>query len=381
MTKVTSSDLVSANSNNMNGLEAVMECSTKSIFALNTFIYESTDQLKGGGYDAVRKKMTLYVKVIQALNQICTNYQSIAKNANNKMLNYMEGYSYLDDSKLDEYINRLKQIEGYIRYLKEKSASVDDNNDYSSKINYWNGVYKELNHYKELLSKLSSTDNGLYGAFDAVYADIENISRASAGINDNTFTPEGMEAFKKGTAALYNYDPKLNIFKPNIDTSNMSENAKQLLEMLEQNWPDGMESQRYVAIQTALTLLNKGIVYSQPWRHAINKKTGLPSHMDCSSFVTYCLRAAGIDVKSSAYTGTYLTSSNFTSVNSNNLIPGDVALYNTSTSGGSSNHIGMYLGRDNQGRQVWIHCSGGGVQIAYGPRGFKYGKRYNKYTD
>ena len=66
MTKVTSSDLASANSNNMNGLEAVMECSIKSISALNTFIYESTDQLKGGGYDAVRKKMTLYVKVIQA---------------------------------------------------------------------------------------------------------------------------------------------------------------------------------------------------------------------------------------------------------------------------------------------------------------------------
>ncbi len=381
MTKVIGSEVTNANSSNIDNLETVMDSSASVISSLNGFIYESPKYLKGGGYDAVRTKLSLYVKVFNALNQVTTNYRSLAKNANNSMLNYMEGYGSLDDKKLDEYKYRLKQIEGYLRYLREKASSVDNNTDYTSSINYWTDIYKQLNHYKELLENLGSTDARLFNAFSLVTTDIENVSRCIMGINDNTFTQEGMEAFRKNKAALYTFDPKINIFGYKIDTSKMSSNAKKLLEQIMENWPDGMETQRLIAIETALSLLDKGIQYSQPWRHAINKQTGLPSYMDCSSFVTYCLRAAGIDVPAGAYTGTYLSSKNFTSVNSKNLKPGDVALYNTSTAGGSSNHIGMYLGTDSQGRQVWIHCSGGGVQIAYGPRGFKYGKRYTNYDD
>jgi len=35
------------------------------------------------------------------------------------MLYFMEEYSSLDDSKLDEYTTRLKQIDRYLKYLKE----------------------------------------------------------------------------------------------------------------------------------------------------------------------------------------------------------------------------------------------------------------------
>ena len=380
MTKVIASDVASANSNNMSALNAVMDSSQATVSVLNAFVYESTDKLKGGGYNSVRKKLSLYVEAFKTLHVICENYMSIAKNANNSMLNYMEGYASLDDSKLDEYKVRLKQIEGYLRYLREQSSKVDSGNDYASLISYWDGIYKELYHYKELLEKLKSTDTSLYGAFEKAITDIENISRCAIGIDDGTFTQSGMEAFRKNGRSLYNYNPKLGIFRPNIDTTHFSSRAKKLLEELERNWPsEGFDAQRYIAIQTALSLMDKGITYSQPNRHGM--KNGWPTQMDCSSFVTYCLVAAGYDIHKGAYTGTYISSKKFKSISSKNLIPGDVALANTSTTGGSSNHIGMYIGKDDEGRQVWIEVSGGGVIVTHRNKNWGVYYRYTDYDE
>ena len=378
---VHAADLAKANTDNMSCLTAVIDSSEAVVSVLNSFIDESTGTLKGGGYDAVRVKLGLYANVYKTLNQICINYESIAKNANNSMLNYMEGYTVLDDSKIEEYAIRLKQIAGYLRYLKELSASSDT--DYSAIIDYWVGIYEDLYHYKKLLEGLASTDNSLYDGFADVTSDIENISRAVAGINESTFTKTQMEAFKKNQASLYNYDPNLRIFGYNFDTSNMSDQAKQILEMLEANWPDDMEEQRYIAIQTALSLLDKGIYYSQPGRHA--KKNGMPISMDCSSFVTYCLIAAGqkiagTDKDAGAYTGTYINSKYYTNIDRSELRPGDVALLNNSTAGGVSNHIGMYIGRDSQGRETWIEMSGKGIFVSYGKKGWTVFKRYNAYN-
>ena len=378
---VHAADLAKANTDNMSCLTAVIDSSEAVVSVLNSFIDESTGTLKGGGYDAVRVKLGLYANVYKTLNQICINYESIAKNANNSMLNYMEGYTVLDDSKIEEYAIRLKQIAGYLRYLKELSASSDT--DYSAIIDYWVGIYEDLYHYKKLLEGLAGTDNSLYDGFADVTSDIENISRAVAGINESTFTKTQMEAFKKNQVSLYNFDPNLRIFGYNFDTSNMSDQAKQILEMLEANWPDDMEEQRYIAIQTALSLLDKGIYYSQPGRHA--KKNGMPISMDCSSFVTYCLIAAGqkiagTDKDAGAYTGTYINSKYYTNIDRSELRPGDVALLNNSTSGGVSNHIGMYIGRDSQGRETWIEMSGKGIFVSYGKKGWAVFKRYNAYN-
>ena len=386
MAKVLSADVAAANSDNMANLTAIINSSKSVVSVLDAFISESKEHLKGGGYDAVRVKLSLYVNVYKTLGQICENYESIAKNANNSMLNYMEGYSLLDDSKLDEYRLRLKQIAGYLRYLKAESAKVDNKTDYTALINYWVDIYMELYHYKELLEGLAGTDASLFAGFESVTSDIENISRAIIGIHESTFTPTEMEKFKKKEASLYNFDPKLSIFGYNIDTTNMSKNARAVLEMLMENWPEGMEEQRYLAIQAALELLDRGITYSQPNRHG--KKNGWPTQMDCSSFVTYCLmkagqKIAGTDRDAGAYTGTYIGSKYYTNINRSQLMPGDIALANSSTSGGNSNHIGLYLGKDPKGREVWIEVGGGvnGVGVHYGNRGWTVFKRYNDYED
>ena len=139
-----------------------------------------------------------------------------------------------------------------------------------------------------------------------------------------------------------------------------------------------LEPERYIAIQTALTLIDKGITYSMSYRHAKNSN-GFPLCMDCSSFVTYCLNAAGYNVPAGAYTGTYLSNKNFTAIDRSNLKPGDVGLMNSSSSGNGANHIGMYLGTDSNGKEIWIECSGSGIIYGKNPNQWNVFRTYNGY--
>lgn len=373
---VNASDVSDANATNISNLEIIMNASKNVSSLLSAFDSGSRTILVGGGYDAVRIKLDLYTRLYTTLSTLCSNVENAIKNANNSMLNYMEGYAQLDDSRLEEFKTRLQQIAGYLKYAREK---VSENSELSSVISYWEGIYRDLDHYKELLENLASTDNGLFGGLSSIVNDIANMARAVEGININTFTTDGMNAIRNGTESMYYFDTNLRIFGYDIDTSNMSDDAKALLEMLEENWPDDLEPQRYQAMQTALSLLNKGVTYSMPRRHA-KDANGNPTSMDCSSFVTYCLTSAGYDVPAGAYTGTYLSSSsNFKAIPRDQLRPGDVGLINSTTAGGGSNHIGMYLGTDNNGNEVWIECSGKGIFYGAKPGKWQVFRRYTAY--
>ena len=248
MAIVIASDLGAANSNNMGNIESVISMAGKLSSQIDTFISDSKDKLVGGGYDAVRTKLELYKNIADVMKTIGTNLMSNIKNANNSMLNYMEGYAELDDSKIGEITSRLTQISGYISYLKNASSSTTGTTggtDYSSLIAYWEGIYTELSHYKQLLEGLAGTDGGLYASLGNVIEDVANMFRSADGINVKTFTKDG---FKGMAGKMYNFDPNLNVFGYTIDTSNMSEKAKQWLATLEQNWPNGMEEQRLILL-------------------------------------------------------------------------------------------------------------------------------------
>ena len=383
---VTSSDLTSANTDNMDNLELVIETSGKVETLLQDFVSTTPGTLKGTGYDMIRVKVSLYQKAYSTLKSVAENLKSILNGTNNNMINYMEGYSYLDDSKVPEMEALLQNIAAYLRYLSDKSSSTGV--DYSAEINRMVDLYNKIYHYKELLKGLSSKDNELFGTLENIITDVENVARMVDGINESTFTKEGLEALKNGSGSIYNFDKDKQIFTdeyknintlPDIDTSNMSARAQQILNMLMETWPEDLEEGRAKAIETALSLLDKGITYSMDYRHA-KDKNGNPTSMDCSSFVTYCLREAGVDITASAYTGTYLGSNNFTTISRSDLRPGDVGLINSSTSGWGGNHIGMYIGRDNNGNEVWIECTGSkAITVSTGKGNWSVFRRYNGF--
>ena len=385
--KVFSSNLTKANKDNIDNLELVIKITTKVGDLLDDFISNTTDQLKGSGYDMIRVKVSLYKEAYIVLHTVSENLLSSIYYINNSMLNYMEGYEYLDNSQVGELSQYLSNIAAYIDYLSQKSAS--DGLDYSAEIAEWQELYNKIKHLIELLKGLSSKDNELFTSLEAIINDVENVARMVDGINESTFTKEGLEALKNGSHKIYNYDPNKIIFSeeyktipklPEVDTSNMSDNAINILNEIMETWPEDMTEDRIIAIQTALTLLDKGIGYSMDYRHS-KDSNGFPRYMDCSSFVTYCLRAAGVDIDPGAYTGTYLRSnSNFYTIERDDLMPGDVGLINGSSDGFGANHIGLFIGYDSNGNEVWAECTGSkSITISTGNGSWSVFRRYSGF--
>lgn len=114
-----------------------------------------------------------------------------------------------------------------------------------------------------------------------------------------------------------------------------------------------------------------------------------PAYLDCSSFVAWSYNKAGFSpVPYTAYTGTFLQTKNFVTIDKKKLQPGDIGLNNANASGGGTNHVGIYLGV-YQGKELWMHCTSGrsdrvagnnsGVMISPHPN-FAIFKRYKVWN-
>ena len=73
-----------------------------------------------------------------------------------------------------------------------------------------------------------------------------------------------------------------------------------------------------------------------------------PYGLDCSGFMDWTLRNAGLPSDEHWYVGT-----NLTAVTETTALPGDMALCP------DSSHIGLVVGRDSTGKLLICHCSSG----------------------
>ena len=130
--------------------------------------------------------------------------------------------------------------------------------------------------------------------------------------------------------------------------------------------PDDLDPARREAVQTALQLVGKvnyfwgGKSYVIGWDprwgqlakvwSAGNSTTGTyrPFGLDCSGFIDWALRNAGLHSDGHWYIGT-----NLTAVSQADALPGDLALYP------DASHVGMVVGRNEAGKLLVCHCSSG----------------------
>ncbi len=190
---VYSSDLSSANNSKMvNLINSCGETSSNLINEINAFINDTQTTLTGGGYEGVRAKLALYVDVISKQKAIGTNLVANIQAANNTMLNFMEGYSMLDDSKIPEIETKIREIETMIAWLKTYSEETGTTNGTASEIAGWEGLLKELNKLLEKLKALASTDAYAYALMSSVEGDIISFGTALGNVKlpnyDGTFS-------------------------------------------------------------------------------------------------------------------------------------------------------------------------------------------------
>ena len=209
MTKVLSGDLSSMNSSAViTLLKDTAEDSNKVLNRISTFINNSKTVCKGGGYDAVRAKMSLYLDALRKQSKICVNLSNNVVCANNSMLNYMEGYTELDNAKLPEINNSINEADRTISWLREivydyeydNKGQIISVNSHTrgdqSLINSWVGVLTELKKIREKLENLESADSSAYSSIADAEVDTINFINATNGISNNSFSKSNLETNK-----------------------------------------------------------------------------------------------------------------------------------------------------------------------------------------
>lgn len=130
--------------------------------------------------------------------------------------------------------------------------------------------------------------------------------------------------------------------------------------------PDDLDPARREAVQTALQLVGKVnyfwggksyvIGWDSRWGQLAkvwspgNSTTGTyrPFGLDCSGFIDWALRNAGLHSD-----GHWYINRNLTAVSQADALPGDLALYP------DASHVGMVVGRNEAGKLLVCHCSSG----------------------
>ena len=201
MAIIYSSDLSKANSSSMlSSVENISSSSSSIANQIEGFISSSKTELKGGGYDAVRTKLSMYADAFRKLSTICSNLAGNIKAANNTMLNYMEGYSKLNDAEKEQIRLELDNARAMLSWLEDYSYVwvTDKETEEVTKTRRRNGsdyqiesyktIFKELEKLYDKLENLSSADSGAYGMISGVEGDVSAFSTCVDGISISTFS-------------------------------------------------------------------------------------------------------------------------------------------------------------------------------------------------
>lgn len=192
MAKVIYSDLGTANNGNMTkAIDTAMEELTNLKTKLERFIELSPSKLKGIGYDAVRKELTRYVDALTKGKLILSHLESAIKAGNNSMMNYMEDYSELDDSKTSQVKSELDSAKSMLTWL--QSYTVITNSDGStSKVR--NGSDAQISQYQALIAELEKLYNKLVGLAGEDTKDIEKCKDVETDISKYASAINGLDA-------------------------------------------------------------------------------------------------------------------------------------------------------------------------------------------
>ena len=170
-------------------LEAEANDTTQLINAINAFIEGSTNTLKGKAYDAARQKLSLYLEDIKSRQSIAAELAAAILEGASSLSSYMEGYSKLDDSEIDEIEAEISNLEGKISSASQtiyniKQSNLDSENPisttyYTQQISFWESTIKEL---KKKLDKLINLEAADASAFSGVEGACESVVKYSASV-------------------------------------------------------------------------------------------------------------------------------------------------------------------------------------------------------
>ena len=181
MAKVVKGDLASVNSN-LQFIDKMIAEDNEIINKINNFNTASTVFLKGAAYDALRGRLTFYTQIINKHITVCDNLKNNIISVNNEMLNFMEDFESLDDSKIEETSEALEKTKSDLSRLRSLLSSISLKQSDINQIKSAISVLEENIHYLErLLSKLKELrgkDTSLFSKLDKDFSDVNSFETA-----------------------------------------------------------------------------------------------------------------------------------------------------------------------------------------------------------
>ena len=147
------------------------------------------------------------------------------------------------------------------------------------------------------------------------------------------------------------------------------EDIAAMLEKIVADYPD-LSADRITFVSTALQYVGKipyywgGKASAPGWDEnyfgtVVTPPDGRPDQilkgLDCSGFVHWIYWTCFNEKPSGYGTSNLVSSLGGTNISYNQLTPGDVALVRSP--GSSGNHIGIYVGKNEDGKDIWVHCN------------------------
>lgn len=123
--------------------------------------------------------------------------------------------------------------------------------------------------------------------------------------------------------------------------------AEELFNQAKLSWPDGLDERR-VSLMTHGASLVQVVPYVWGGGHGdFNSQLENPTGLDCSGFTSWCYAKAGMSF-GSLTSQSFKSNNNFRHISASELIPGDLGV--------NSHHVGIYIGKDSAGRNLWLHA-------------------------
>lgn len=347
MTKLITSELGKASTN----MESYYSASSSLVELgklLDDFRISTSSVLQGGGYEAIRSKMGLYVDAIDKENKLIDKIVADSVVANNVFADYANGYD-IDDSSLAELEKTLKKLSSckiWIENMSEEDFRELFPDESVSFDSYKLSVKQDYEDFRKNYDKirgLKAEDEYCRSLLSSAESEVNSYNSAVSSINPIEFC---------------------NSYCDKIDLSKLKPEDRLLVERLMINWPNDMEEERIKMIAEALALSRSNIKYDQVRRCD-------PDYMDCSSFVSHLCNSAGLKQHDFSNNGTYISfgiwstkrmysaakrNEEFVKTEPDKLVPGDFILRYGDTL--DNNHIAMYLGPgSSEDSYIVIDCN------------------------
>lgn len=155
--------------------------------AISDLINDTSNELEGVSYDAVRNKLSEYASILSKREEIASSLASAIKKSTSQMISFMETFDEIDTAERETTKNQISTLEGTITSItRNYNDGKYDKNTSLNSLTY--SYYQELEKTKKYLEKinnLNSEDSSYYSSISNINSEINNYKSLISNISES----------------------------------------------------------------------------------------------------------------------------------------------------------------------------------------------------